>query len=136
VRAGDRDRAEATRLLGEHYAAGRLTGEELAVRSAAALEAQTVAELDEIVADLPAPRPRPEPRGFVAHAALFAVFAPTLVLVWLFTRDPTPAPTDEGAGLYWPLWIVLGWALVLAVHGLRTFLRRGPEPPALPRGDS
>ena len=76
-------------------------------------------------------------RGLRTHAALFAAGSAVLVIAWLLTRDPTPGPTDEGGGYYWPVWIVLAWAFVLALHGLRAFgripaLRRpAAEPPAL-----
>jgi DNA-binding CsgD family transcriptional regulator len=56
-----------------------------------------------------------------AHAAIFVVFGGALVLVWALTRDPSPASRDEGVGYYWVFWVVLGWAFVLALHGLRSF---------------
>ena len=45
-------RRRSTRL-GEHYVAGRLTGDEHAARSDAAAEARTREELDALLADLP-----------------------------------------------------------------------------------
>lgn len=53
LRAGDADRDRAARLLGVHFAAGRLTPDEFCDRLAAALGAVTFTDLDEIVADLP-----------------------------------------------------------------------------------
>jgi capsular polysaccharide biosynthesis protein len=52
-RAGDADRDRAARLLGVHFAAGRLTQDEFADRLAAALAAATFTDLREILADLP-----------------------------------------------------------------------------------
>ena len=133
-RAADADREQALRVLSESYAAGRLTAAELATRSDGAARARTLAELDELLADLPGPRTAPpgwRDRGLRAHAALFAAGSAVLVVAWLLTRDPTPAPTDEGSGYYWPVWIVLAWAFALALHGLRAFGRiPAPRRPA------
>jgi Domain of unknown function (DUF1707) len=54
IRASDADRDRATTLLREHHAAGRLTAEEFHDRMDQALEAKTLGELDELMADLPA----------------------------------------------------------------------------------
>ena len=53
IRASDADRDRATALLREHHAAGRLTAEEFNERMDAALNAKTVGEIDELLADLP-----------------------------------------------------------------------------------
>jgi hypothetical protein len=54
IRASDADRDRAATLLREHHAAGRLTAEEFHDRMNTALEAKTLGELDELMADLPA----------------------------------------------------------------------------------
>ena len=54
IRASDADRDRTTSLLREHHAAGRLTAEEFHDRMEAALDAKTLGELDELLADLPA----------------------------------------------------------------------------------
>jgi len=48
------DRDRVTSLLREHHAAGRLTAEEFHDRMERALDAKTLGELDELLADLPA----------------------------------------------------------------------------------
>jgi len=53
TRIGDAERGAAVSELGEHYAAGRLTLDEFQERSAAALQARYVADLRELVKDLP-----------------------------------------------------------------------------------
>ena len=53
VRAGDADRDAAAAALGEHFAQGRLTLEELNARLDAALTATTHGELSEAARDLP-----------------------------------------------------------------------------------
>jgi Domain of unknown function (DUF1707) len=45
--------------LSENFQAGRLTTEELEDRTGRALAARTLGQLDELTADLPAPRPVP-----------------------------------------------------------------------------
>ena len=68
IRASDADREHATARLREHYAAGRLTSDELDERISAALNATTYGELRQLMADLPEPAPagpgatqRPDP---------------------------------------------------------------------------
>ena len=53
IRASDADRDRTTALLREHHAAGRLTAEEFNERMDAALDAKTLGELDDLLADLP-----------------------------------------------------------------------------------
>ena len=53
IRASDADRDRATALLREHHAAGRLTAEEFNERMDAALDAKTLGEIDDLLADLP-----------------------------------------------------------------------------------
>jgi hypothetical protein len=53
LRAGDADRDRVARLLGIHFAAGRMTADEFGDRLAAALAARTIADLRRVLADLP-----------------------------------------------------------------------------------
>ena len=55
LRIGDAERDAAAADLGEHYAAGRLTLEELNERLDAAFSARTFGQLARIMADLPGP---------------------------------------------------------------------------------
>jgi Domain of unknown function (DUF1707) len=52
-RIGDSERDEAIAVLGEHYAAGRITKEEYDERSGFALRARTAADLRPLFVDLP-----------------------------------------------------------------------------------
>jgi hypothetical protein len=65
TRIGDAERDTATAELGDHYAAGRLTLDELHERIALALSARTHGQLTRVMRDLPslrrAPRPVPGP---------------------------------------------------------------------------
>jgi hypothetical protein len=55
LRIGDVERDAAAADLGEHYAAGRLTLDELNERLGAVFSAKTFAQLTQIMADLPGP---------------------------------------------------------------------------------
>jgi hypothetical protein len=66
MRVSDSDREQVAERLREHFAAGRLTSEELDERVDAALNAKTVGELRAVMADLPEPGavgPRAEQGG-------------------------------------------------------------------------
>ena len=58
IRASDQDRDSAAELLGEAYAEGRLSREELDDRATAAYSATTLGELRDLTADLPLPAAR------------------------------------------------------------------------------
>jgi hypothetical protein len=58
MRASDSDRDAVVSDLSEHFQAGRLTVEEFDERTGQALAARTWGELGNVLADLPAPRPR------------------------------------------------------------------------------
>lgn len=57
IRASDADREHVTGRLREHFAAGRLTSDEMHERISAALNARTHGELRQLMADLPEPAP-------------------------------------------------------------------------------
>ena len=133
MRADDDDRARVLERLGEHYVAGRLTSDEHAARCDAAGEARTREELQAVLADLPERR---KDEALRVHVAGFAVGSVALLATWWFTRDPTPLPTDAGAGYYWALWVVLAWAALLALHAARARLRPPKKLAAPPRLDT
>jgi len=102
LRIGDAERDAAAADLGEHYAAGRLTLEELHERLAATFAAKTYGQLTQIMADLPgpgrlaglaaAPRPAPPPRPrehptSTDRAGRFAALSLLILAmqIWLFT---------------------------------------------------
>ena len=80
LRIGDAERDVAMVQLREHFAAGRLTFDELTERIDAALIAKTQRQIDRLMADLPRP-PRPsraaraEPAVPAPDAGRFLVFA-------------------------------------------------------------
>ena len=134
IRASDADRDRAAALLREHHAAGRLTAEEFHDRMEQALEAKTLGEIDDLLADLPAielyrlphesmRRTPPGTRhslmpadpdylarftpGTVAMGA-WAVVTSALVAIWAVMAV-------VGGGTWFPWWalIVLPWIWVL-----------------------
>lgn len=138
VRIGEADRDHTVRALADHFAAGRLTREELDHRTGVVLRARNGLDLAEVLADLPPLQPKPmgvaarrtpaaeRARTVWRHAVLapWAVFAVVFVAIWLFT----------GAGYFWPVWPILGWGIGVAGSGHmaytlpQTFLdRRAPR---------
>jgi hypothetical protein len=72
LRIGDEERDAAAADLGEHYAAGRLTLDELNERLDAAFTAKTFGQLTRVMADLPGPGRlpwRPGPAAFHGSGA-------------------------------------------------------------------
>lgn len=80
-RAGDLDRSAVCDQLSTHFAAGRLTSDELDARLGAAVRAETLLDLRRLVGDLPlAPAPvtappQPAPRSPWRAADLLALLA-------------------------------------------------------------
>ena len=114
LRASDADREAVVDRLAAHGAAGRLDADELEQRTAAALRARTVAELEALQADLPAEPVLPP--GRVARGARlpslgrFRVYLPVmglLIAIWALT----------GADYFWPVWPALGWGVALLIPG-------------------
>lgn len=61
IRASDADRERAAASLRDHYAAGRLNGDEFSERLDKAYAATTLGDLADLQTDLPAPPPPPLP---------------------------------------------------------------------------
>jgi DNA-binding CsgD family transcriptional regulator len=121
--ASDADRDRVVSELHEHFASGRLTIEELSDRTERALQARNTPALEHLLADLPKTQQAPGLRdgGLRLHLALFIIFGGGLVALWEFTRDQTPTASDEGAGYYWPFWVLIVWVFALALHGAWCF---------------
>ena len=98
MRAADADRERTAERL-RHAALDVLARpDELEIRLETALGASTLGELEQVVADLPAPPPAPpRPELPVTYLAVSAL----LVAIWALT----------GAGYFWPIWPILGWGV-------------------------
>ena len=142
LRIGDAERDAAAADLGEHYAAGRLTLDELNERLDAVFSSKTFGQLTRIMADLPGPGRLPWRTGPVRtgggwaptafpHEGPFRMgdrpwHAANSSMVGFQTRGPQapPTPTDRAgrfAALSLLLLAMLIWlftALLFARHGL------------------
>jgi hypothetical protein len=98
--ASDADRERITERLRAAAGEGRLTPAELEERLETAFSARTEAELEPLVADLPAPHLQPRPRDRTHERAYVATML-LLVAIWALT----------GAGYFWPIWPMLGWGI-------------------------
>jgi hypothetical protein len=109
VRIGDAERDEALAKLGDHFAAGRLTREELDERTDRAIAARFDSDLEQIFRDLPASAGagavvvrRPRPQRNVALSTAVVVLVPLLVLA------VTASIAVHGAVFFGPvIWLLL-----------------------------
>ena len=53
-------------------------------------------------------------RDFGSHLVAYIVINAFLVAVWAVT----------GAGYFWPIWVICGWGIGLALHAWDVFFRR------------
>ncbi|MGE3272747.1 MAG: DUF1707 domain-containing protein [Chloroflexota bacterium] len=138
TRAGNDDRQRVADQLQAHYVDGRLSSSELEERLEQTMAAQTFADLDRVLADLPELPTASEPaeyptrrqqraerrrarhaggeQSFRAHATSYLLVMALLVGIWLVT---TPG------GYFWPIWPMLGWGIGLASHGLAARREQG-----------
>jgi hypothetical protein len=129
LRASDEERERLVQEIREHFAAGRLTDEELSDRVQAAYKARTVGELRSLRVDLPQlPATRAEQRAELAQrrgdlqrrlvqqsgGALVAFVICTVI--WL---------AAGASGMFWPVWVALAALIPLARNGWRLY---GPAP--------
>ena len=118
VRIGDAERDRAISTLSDHFAAGRLSREELDERVDQAMQARFDADLRPLFADLPRPEPtaavRPAPAYPPALAMAFATLfwlIPLLLILGLIAAVMTGTP--------WIIWGLI-WVMILT----RLFARR------------
>ncbi len=129
VRISDQEREGCAQEIREHFAAGRLTEQELSDRVQAVYEARTAGELEALRADLPAlPATREEQRSELAQRRGHlqrrllqqsgGALVPFVVctLIWV----------GAGAhGAFWPIWVALAAVLPLLSGGWNLY---GPAP--------
>jgi hypothetical protein len=129
LRASDEQRDSAAAEIREHFAAGRLTDDELNDRLEAVYRARTEGELGALRADLPAlPATRAQARAEIAQRrshlqrqllqqtggglVAFAI----CVAIWA---------AAGASGSFWPIWVALVTVLPLIRNGWRLY---GPAP--------
>jgi hypothetical protein len=110
VRIGDTERDRAIATLGDHFAAGRLSREELDERVEAAMEARFDDDLEPLFADLPVPEPVSEPLAGARRPTVWPVLMwlmPVVLLAMVITAVLVGAP-----------WILWGFFWVFLFSGL------------------
>ena len=124
VRAGDRDREKTARLLGQGLAQGYLQMDDYEQRLQTAFAADTVAELREVVADLPvhtlrrsdprrrAARQAAARRGVHAHVAAYLAMVVIVLSVWVAVA------LSADVWYFWPIWPILGGAIGVVGHAV------------------
>jgi len=130
IRVSDQQREHAAEQLRDHFAAGRLSEDELSERVQAAYSARTDEQLRAPLADLPrlpaTPQQRKQElvqrrsqlqRRLIQETggglALFAV----CVVIW--------AVSGSHRGQFWPIWVALVTVIPLLRNGWRLY---GPDP--------
>ena len=118
IRVSDADRDRVSDQLRDHFAAGRITSDELDERLSAALNAKTFGDLRRIMADLPGPVPAlhhaapPPLRATPTWATRRRPPVPPLILLALLTALLLPP-----AG-----WLLATFVYVILLFGLMTFV--------------
>src|SRR5450755_1569327 len=129
VRGSDQDRERAAAEIREHFAAGRLTDEELSDRLSAVYRARTQEELAALRADLPKLPPSPAQqraelvkrratlqRHLLQQAGGSAGLFLLCTVIWL---------TSGAHGQFWPMWVALVAVIALVRNTWRLY---GPAP--------
>ncbi|HTT27097.1 MAG TPA: DUF1707 domain-containing protein [Solirubrobacteraceae bacterium] len=129
LRVSDEQRDRAAQEIREHYAAGRLTDDELSDRIQAAYSARTAGELKALTADLPklpatraqqkaeiAQRRRDLQRRLLQEAGGGSGAFLICTVIWL---------ASGASGFFWPIFVALGVLIPLVRNGWRLY---GPAP--------
>jgi hypothetical protein len=129
LRVSDEQRERAATEIREHYAAGRLTDDELSERVQAAYSARTEQELRTALADLPKlpATPAEQKAELIARRSMLqrrmlqeagggmGVFA-LCTAIWA---------ASGATGQFWPIWVLLVCLIPLIRNGWRLY---GPSP--------
>jgi Domain of unknown function (DUF1707)/2TM domain len=122
LRASDADRERTVEQLRRHHAEGRLDMDEFSERMERAYEAKTLAELDELMSDLPreaapaavagrriADRGGRMRQAFYRNLTSYLSVNAMLVGIWAFS----------GRGYFWPIWPIMGWGIGVVAQAVR-----------------
>jgi uncharacterized protein DUF1707 len=108
---------------------GRLLAEELEERLEAVFAARTYGELDAVVADLPAPRPRRQPARrqlSLAHLVVGGILVMCVLPVLVALVIATLVIAFTGFAAMWVVWLAIAW-FVFGHRRARYMSRRGPH---------
>ena len=128
LRAADADRDTTLAELSDHFQAGRLTLQEFDERSAQALTARTMGDLDGLMADLPAgaePVPATAAAPATARAGLSRLAAALVVIAGLAALASVVLTGSHHHG--WTAWWIIPVALVAARRIARRPRLAGPR---------
>ena len=129
LRVSDQQREQAADALRDHFAAGRLTEDELNERLDAALEAKTEPELDALLADLPklpvSPRQRKAELVARRNQLQRRVIQEAGGGAGLFVLCAGIWAASGANGQFWPIWVLLVVLIPLLRNGWRLY---GPAP--------
>lgn len=129
LRVSDQQREQAAQAIREHFAAGRLTEDELNERLQSALEAKTEPQLNALLADLPKLPVSPEQRKaeLVARRSHLQrrVIQEAGGSAALFVLCTGIWAVSGAHGQFWPIWVLLVVLIRLVRNGWRLY---GPEP--------
>jgi hypothetical protein len=129
LRVSDQERERTVSEIREHFAAGRLTDDELSERVQAAYDARTVGELQSLRADLPKlPATRAEQRAELAQRRgelQRRLLQQSGGAVGAFLVCTVIWAAAGATGMFWPIWIALVALIPLLRNGWRLY---GPSP--------
>jgi hypothetical protein len=129
LRASDEQRERAASDIREHFAAGRLSEEELSERVQAAYAARTQGELSALLADLPAlpasPAQRKAELAERRRRLQRRLLQETGGSVALFVMCVAIWVASGAHGQFWPVWVALVPLIMLVRNGWRLY---GPAP--------
>jgi hypothetical protein len=129
LRASDADRDETVELLRRHGGEGRLTLDELRERIEAALEAKTLGDLDNLLADLPREHVLPAtpvttpPAPFRPWRSPSVIASAMRLVVLDLFASAVWAVTSAGHSAFWPIWVILFSVVRLAQRCVRSYER-------------
>lgn len=129
LRVSDQQRERAAQELREHFAAGRITEDELSDRVQAAYSARTEPQLRELLADLP--RLPATPQQVKAELAARRSHLQRRLIqeagggLTLFVLCTVIWAASGATGQFWPIWVALVAILPLLRNGWRLY---GPAP--------
>lgn len=116
VRASDADREQTATELKEHHSAGRLTDDELQERLDRCMAAKTIADLRELVRDLPSKRPHQRRPPWARWGGGIPVVP--LIVIATVLASVTFHAHDAGEwhhhGFPWVLVLLIGGGILLA----------------------
>lgn len=129
LRVSDQERDGLAGEIREHFAAGRLSQDELDERIQAAYSARTQTELDALRADLPAlpPSPQQTKAEVAARRARLqrGLLQQTGGALGLFLLCSVIWLASGAHGQFWPVWVAIFPVIALLQNGWRLY---GPAP--------